>query len=132
MARPPQDATVHRTDHVLQNRTNHVLPPRKHRRLATYCRLSLVSALPRTGRLHQIRAHLAHLGHPLVGDKLYCGDGEVYMKAVRKEVSRADLDALGADRQLLHAWRLSFKHPVDGRALNFEAPVPADFPLRPA
>lgn len=102
------------------------------RRLSTDGRLSLVSALPRTGRLHQIRAHLAHLGHPLVGDKLYCGDGEVYMKAVRKEVSRADLDALGADRQLLHAWRLSFKHPVDGRTLNFEAPVPADFPLRPS
>jgi 23S rRNA pseudouridine1911/1915/1917 synthase len=102
------------------------------RRLATDGRLSLISAMPRTGRLHQIRAHLAHLGHPLVGDKLYCGDGEVYMKAVRKEVSRADLDALGADRQLLHAWRLSFKHPGDGRAITFEAPVPADFPLRPS
>ena len=102
------------------------------RRLATDGRLSLVSAMPRTGRMHQIRAHLAHLGHPLVGDKLYVGEGEAYMKAVRKEVSRADLDALGADRQLLHAWRLSFKHPADGRPLSFEAPVPADFPLRPA
>jgi len=102
------------------------------RRLATDGRLSLVSALPRTGRMHQIRAHLAHLGHPLVGDKLYCGEGEVYMKAVRKEVSRADLDALGADRQLLHSWRLSFKHPIDGRALTFEAPIPDDFPLRPS
>ncbi len=102
------------------------------RRLATNGRLSLVSAKPRTGRLHQIRAHLAHIGHPLVGDKLYCGDGEVYMKAVRKEVSRADLDALGADRQLLHAWRLSFKHPGDGRPLSFVAPVPDDFPLRPS
>jgi 23S rRNA pseudouridine1911/1915/1917 synthase len=102
------------------------------RRLATDGRLSLVSAVPRTGRMHQIRAHLAHLGHPLVGDKLYCGEGEVYMKAVRKEVSRADLDALGADRQLLHSWRLTLKHPGDGRPMTFEAPIPADFPLRPA
>jgi 23S rRNA pseudouridine1911/1915/1917 synthase len=101
------------------------------RRLATDGRLSLVSASPRTGRLHQIRAHLAHVGHPLVGDKLYVGEGEAYMKAVRKEVSRADLDALGADRQLLHAWKLSLTHPDDGRALSFEAPVPEDFPLRP-
>lgn len=101
------------------------------RRLADDGRLSLIAARPRTGRLHQIRAHLAHIGHPLVGDKLYCGGGEAYLKAVRKELGRADLDALGADRQLLHAWKLSLKHPDDGRALNFTAPVPADFPLRP-
>ena len=99
-------------------------------RLSTDARLSLVSARPRTGRLHQIRAHLAHLGHPVVGDKLYNGEGEVYMKAVRREVSGADLTALGADRQLLHAWRLEFDHPKGGR-LRLQAPVPADFPLHP-
>jgi len=101
-------------------------------RLATDGRLSLVSARPRTGRLHQIRAHLAHVGHPVVGDKLYVGAGEAYMKAVRREIGRADLDALGADRQLLHAWRISFEHPRTGERLALEAPVPADFPLRPA
>ena len=90
--------------------------------------LSLVSAKPKTGRLHQIRAHLAHLGHPVVGDKLYVGAGEAYLKAVRKELGREDLDALGADRQLLHAWRLSFDHPRTGRRLTVSAPVPADFP----
>lgn len=100
-------------------------------RLATDGRLSLVSAKPRTGRLHQIRAHLAHLGHPVVGDKLYVGAGEAYMKAVRKEIGREDLDALGADRQLLHAWKLSLEHPTTGKRLNLVAPVPADFPLRP-
>jgi 23S rRNA pseudouridine1911/1915/1917 synthase len=100
-------------------------------RLATDGKLSLVSAKPRTGRLHQIRAHLAHAGHPVVGDKLYVGEGEAYMKAVRRELAREDLDALGADRQLLHAWRISFAHPVTGKALSVEAPVPADFPLRP-
>ncbi|MEK7388137.1 MAG: RluA family pseudouridine synthase [Elusimicrobiota bacterium] len=101
------------------------------RRLAGDGRLSLVAAVPRTGRLHQIRAHLAHIGHPVIGDKLYCGAGEVYMKAVRKEVRREDLEALGAARQLLHSWRLTFDHPGDGRVLNFTAPVPADFLLRP-
>ena len=100
-------------------------------RLATDGKFSLVSAKPQTGRLHQIRAHLAHLGHPVVGDKLYVGAGEAYLKAVRKELGRADLDGLGADRQLLHAWNLSFQHPVTGKRLSIEAPVPADFPLRP-
>lgn len=100
-------------------------------RLATDGRLTLVSAKPKTGRLHQIRAHLAHLGRPVVGDKLYTGEGEVYLKAVRREVGRADLDALGADRQLLHAWKVSFAHPRTGKRLAVEAPVPADFPLRP-
>lgn len=100
-------------------------------RLATDGKISLVSGKPKTGRLHQIRAHLAHLGHPVVGDKLYVGSGEAYMKAVRRELGRADLDALGADRQLLHAWKISFEHPVTGKRLSIEAPVPADFPLRP-
>lgn len=100
-------------------------------RLAGDGTLSLVSAKPRTGRLHQIRVHLAHLGHPVVGDKLYVGSGEAYMKAVRRELAAPDLAALGADRQLLHAWRLSFEHPRTGRRLQVEASVPADFPLRP-
>jgi len=100
-------------------------------RLAGDGKLSLVGAKPKTGRLHQIRAHLASIGHPVVGDKLYVGQGAAYMKAVRRELARADLDALGADRQLLHAWRLSFAHPRTGVRLCFEAPIPADFPLRP-
>lgn len=101
------------------------------KRLRLAGRFSLISARPRTGRLHQIRAHLAHLGHPVVGDKLYIGEGQAYMKAVRRQLAPEDLAALGAERQLLHAWRLEFSHPKDGRRLRLQAPVPADFPLRP-
>ncbi len=63
-----------------------------------------------TGRTHQIRVHLAHLGHALVADRLYGG-----------------APALGLQRQALHARRLRFVHPVGGQELTFEAPPPADF-----
>lgn len=64
---------------------------------------TLVLCSPRTGRQHQIRAHLAHIGHPIVGDKLYAmGDGW-FDKWTKGE---ADLDELELDRQALHAWRL--------------------------
>ncbi|HMN22747.1 MAG TPA: RluA family pseudouridine synthase, partial [Ottowia sp.] len=62
-----------------------------------------------TGRTHQIRVHLAHLGHPLVGDVLYGG-----------------APAAGMTRQALHARRLAFSHPVTGAALDFRAPLPND------
>jgi len=75
-------------------------------------RLSLVECRPKTGRTHQIRVHLQHLGHPIAGDRTYGG---------------------GADhpRQLLHAWKLSIQHPATGQPLEFTAPVPPDFPLLP-
>jgi len=63
-----------------------------------------------TGRTHQIRVHLASIGHPIVADALYGGT-----------------PAAGLLRQALHATRLAFKHPVSGAQLNFQAPLPADF-----
>lgn len=62
-----------------------------------------------TGRTHQIRVHMASLGHPLVADALYSG-----------------APAAGLQRQALHAYRLSFTHPVSGQALEFRAPLPDD------
>ncbi|MDE2607780.1 MAG: RluA family pseudouridine synthase [Burkholderiales bacterium] len=62
-----------------------------------------------TGRTHQIRVHLAHIGHPLVADALYGG-----------------APAAGLARQALHAFRLAFSHPVTGASLAFHAPLPAD------
>ncbi len=69
----------------------------------------LVRCLLRTGRTHQVRVHMAHLGHPLVADSLYGGP------------AAADLT-----RQALHARRLALAHPITGQALSFEAPLPAD------
>ena len=69
----------------------------------------LVQCTLHTGRTHQIRVHMAHIGHPLLGDALYAGPMQ-----------------LGIERQALHAFRLSFAHPVTGQALKFEAPLPPD------
>ncbi len=77
--------------------------------LASNAHGSLVHARLHTGRTHQIRVHMAHLGLPLVGDTLYGGRREPWMT-----------------RQALHAWRLSLQHPIDGRALSWRAPMPED------
>lgn len=86
---------------------------------------SLVAARPKTGRLHQIRVHLAHVGHPIIGDRLYTGEGELFMKTVNKELTEEDLLSLGSERQMLHARALK----LPGRPL-IEAPVPPEFAAR--
>ena len=88
---------------------------------------SLVRATPRTGRLHQIRVHLAAVGHPVLGDKLYNGSGWAYLKALRGDLSEADRAILGASRQLLHAWRLRLRLSASGMELELVAPPPPEF-----
>jgi len=80
-----------------------------------------------TGRTHQIRVHLSHFGHPVVGDRVYGGSARMRLRLTAAERSLAEvlLDLL--PRQALHAAELEFAHPVSGKRLHFEAPLPADF-----
>jgi 23S rRNA pseudouridine1911/1915/1917 synthase len=76
-------------------------------------RATLLEAAPWTGRTHQIRVHLAAVGHPILGDVRYGGGGD-------------DAKALGLTRPFLHSARLSFEHPITGREVSVEDPLPDD------
>jgi tRNA pseudouridine65 synthase len=77
-------------------------------------RYSWVEVRPETGRFHQVRRHLKHLGHPVIGDAVY-GRGE-HNRYLRERA--------GLDRLVLHASALELAHPASGEALRFEAPLP--------
>ena len=98
--------------------------------LERFGKYALVEAIPRTGRTHQVRAHLAALGLPLVGDSLY-GDGAgIFLSKLKPgyQESRLPERAL-IDRLGLHARTLSFAHPLTGEKMCLEAPYPKDFGL---
>ncbi|MFL6246638.1 MAG: RluA family pseudouridine synthase [Thermoanaerobaculia bacterium] len=82
---------------------------------------SLLRCRLRTGRTHQIRVHMKHLGHPIVGDPVY--SGPQWRGIPDKKIQRA---LASMTRQALHAARITFPHPRDGRVMVFEAEVPAD------
>lgn len=86
--------------------------------------LSLVRCRLLTGRMHQIRVHLSTAGCPLVGDPSY---GLPRWREIADVELAAQLRAF--PRQALHAWRLAFRHPVGGRIVEFEAPLPDDFQM---
>ncbi|CAG1019820.1 Ribosomal large subunit pseudouridine synthase C [Burkholderiaceae bacterium] len=82
---------------------------------------ALLDVTIKTGRTHQIRVHLAHEGHPIVGDEKY-GDF-----ALNKALARGEaLKGHKFDRMFLHARRLAFQHPATGEAVELEAPLPAE------
>ncbi|MGE5492867.1 MAG: 23S rRNA pseudouridine(1911/1915/1917) synthase RluD [Actinomycetota bacterium] len=83
----------------------------RYRVLERFARCTLVECSLETGRTHQIRVHMAHLGHPLVGDPVY---------------GRTDRQLPPFHRQALHAARLGLIHPVTGEAMHWEAPLPED------
>ena len=81
--------------------------------LQTFPAVQLVEASLETGRTHQVRVHLASLRHPLAGDRTYGADPTLATR-------------LGLDRPFLHAWRLAFTHPADGRRVELTEPLPGD------
>ena len=80
--------------------------------------LTLATIAIATGRTHQIRVHLASIGHPIVGDAIYGG--------VRRHLAADHRGLASLERPFLHAWRLAFRHPGDGRRVEFETALPED------
>ena len=87
---------------------------------------SLLRVVPHTGRTHQIRAHLAHLGHPVVGDKIYI-DPRIFERYIHEGWQEDMRHVVKASRLLLHASRLCFIHPFTGREMVLCSPLPASF-----
>jgi len=88
--------------------------------------LSLVEAKPETGRTHQIRASLAGLGFPIVGDKLYGIDEALFLRFCDGRLTEEDRRRLRLDRQALHAAALTLRHPGTREPVSFSAPTPPD------
>ncbi len=84
---------------------------------------ALLRARPLTGRLHQIRVHLRASGHPIIGDKVYGLDPHLFIRFAAGNLSAEDRQRLVWRRQALHAARLRFRHPADGRILDLRSPV---------
>lgn len=115
---PVQEGTIsapigrhprHRTRMTVHPRGREAIT--RYRVIERFPRHTLVEVQLVTGRTHQIRVHLAHIGHPVAGDPVYAG---------RR-------DDLQIGRQALHAYRLRFRHPTRGEEVAFEAPLPEDF-----
>ncbi len=113
--------------------------------LARFAGFTSVKLLPQTGRTHQLRVHMQHIGHPIVADRVYGGQTQLTLddlvrhpsgsrpaprlpceEAVERSPEPEATAAALISRQALHAFRLEFLHPQSGKKLSFEAPLPSD------
>jgi 23S rRNA pseudouridine1911/1915/1917 synthase len=117
-----RDPTHRKKIAVLQNRGRKALT--RWRVEKDWGETALLRVEIETGRTHQIRVHLSHIGHPVVGDETY-GGGKRRAKNVKAATVRDLL--LGTQRQMLHAMLLEFIHPATGAAVSATAPLPEDF-----
>ncbi len=100
----------------------------RERGLAAFGPVALVEAMPMTGRMHQIRVHLAYLGHPVVGDKIYGADTRAYLDFIAHGWTPELERRLLSPRQLLHSRRLEIQGTLDDPAQSWTAPLPKDWP----
>ncbi len=85
-----------------------------------------VKLSPKTGRTHQLRVHMTHLGHPIVADRQYGGGDRLRMSDIATEATDSPEDDTLIARQALHAYRLAFRHPATNEPVEFVAPLPDD------
>jgi RluA family pseudouridine synthase len=104
-----------------------VLPARTHievvERLPSH---TIVRARPHTGRQHQIRVHLFHVGHPIAGDKLYGTEASLFLRSMQEILEIEAAPGIGLSRHALHAYRLGFRHPETGERMEFTSPLPPE------
>jgi 23S rRNA pseudouridine1911/1915/1917 synthase len=87
---------------------------------------TVVRLRPRTGRAHQLRVHLAWLGHPIVGDKIYGPDERLYLEFIEHDMTAEMLEKLLMSRQALHAERVTLRHPGSDQWVTWECGLPQD------
>jgi 23S rRNA pseudouridine1911/1915/1917 synthase len=90
---------------------------------------ALVRCILETGRQHQIRAHLAAVGFPIVGDKLYTHGDDAFIRFCDEGLVPELAQLFGMPRHALHAARVTFPHPSTGARVTVEAPLPRDMRL---
>jgi 23S rRNA pseudouridine1911/1915/1917 synthase len=89
-------------------------------------KFTFLSVRIETGRTHQIRVHLASIGHPIVGDTLYGAPAKISVIGAPRKKSDPEPESLALDRNFLHATELEFAHPTTGKHLAMQAPLPEE------